>query len=297
MWVRFRSVVMKPKLYLSNYSPPAPIRYVVEWTTYFSSCVRPAAGSTRSAPVGQRGRLCKKRSTARATTQRSRRNGAPPSPRSKQARVAVFGIPSDCGAGLVRGAAFGPEAVRAAMLRALPRFSGARRPGRRGGRRRRVRRSAAADRRHAERGPAPPHAHRALRSGVGRQRQSAGGAADGGRAGRRPLAGGGARPEAVHDRRRSLGRLAGGGGAGASRARALGHRARRRPHRSLARAAGDPDLLRDLGVSRQRVAGAGRASGSNRCARVVASQGALGVDVGRETNLVRRSSRERGVRD
>lgn len=33
------------------------------------------------------------------------------------ARVAVFGIPSDCGAGLVRGAAFGPEAVRAAVLR------------------------------------------------------------------------------------------------------------------------------------------------------------------------------------
>jgi agmatinase len=38
------------------------------------------------------------------------------------ARVAVLGIPSDCGAGLVRGAAFGPEAVRAAVLRVAPDF-------------------------------------------------------------------------------------------------------------------------------------------------------------------------------
>jgi agmatinase len=38
------------------------------------------------------------------------------------ARVAVLGIPSDCGAGLVRGAAFGPEAVRAALLRRAPDF-------------------------------------------------------------------------------------------------------------------------------------------------------------------------------
>jgi agmatinase len=39
-----------------------------------------------------------------------------------QARVAILGIPSDCGAGLVRGAAFGPEAVRAALLRICPDF-------------------------------------------------------------------------------------------------------------------------------------------------------------------------------
>jgi agmatinase len=38
------------------------------------------------------------------------------------ARVAMLGIPSDCGAGLVRGAAFGPEAVRAALLRRVPDF-------------------------------------------------------------------------------------------------------------------------------------------------------------------------------
>jgi guanidinobutyrase len=38
------------------------------------------------------------------------------------ARVAVFGIPSDCGAGLTRGAAFGPEAIRSALLRQAPDF-------------------------------------------------------------------------------------------------------------------------------------------------------------------------------
>jgi arginase family enzyme len=36
------------------------------------------------------------------------------------ARVVVLGIPSDCGAGLVRGAAFGPAALRAALLRQRP---------------------------------------------------------------------------------------------------------------------------------------------------------------------------------
>ena len=38
------------------------------------------------------------------------------------ARVAILGIPSDCGAGLTRGAAFGPEAVRTALLRQVPDF-------------------------------------------------------------------------------------------------------------------------------------------------------------------------------
>jgi guanidinobutyrase len=36
------------------------------------------------------------------------------------ARVAILGIPSDCGAGLVRGAAYGPDGVRAAALRLCP---------------------------------------------------------------------------------------------------------------------------------------------------------------------------------
>jgi agmatinase len=39
------------------------------------------------------------------------------------ARAAIVGIPSDTGAGLVRGAAFGPEGVRRALLAAYPDFS------------------------------------------------------------------------------------------------------------------------------------------------------------------------------
>ena len=54
----------------------------------------------------------------------------------ERARVAVLGIPSDCGAGLVRGAAFGPEGVRRALLRPGPRLQRARR--RRRDRRRRA---------------------------------------------------------------------------------------------------------------------------------------------------------------
>ena len=40
-----------------------------------------------------------------------------------RARVAILGIPSDTGAGLVRGAAFGPQGVRQAVLRLLPDFA------------------------------------------------------------------------------------------------------------------------------------------------------------------------------
>jgi arginase family enzyme len=41
----------------------------------------------------------------------------------EHARVAILGVPSDCGAGLVRGASFGPQAVRAAVLEQEPRFA------------------------------------------------------------------------------------------------------------------------------------------------------------------------------
>jgi arginase family enzyme len=37
-----------------------------------------------------------------------------------RARVAIVGIPSDCGAGLMRGAAYGPQGVRQAALRLCP---------------------------------------------------------------------------------------------------------------------------------------------------------------------------------
>jgi arginase family enzyme len=39
------------------------------------------------------------------------------------ARVVILGVPSDCGAGLVRGAAFGPQGVRSALLAREPRFA------------------------------------------------------------------------------------------------------------------------------------------------------------------------------
>ncbi len=38
------------------------------------------------------------------------------------ARVAILGVPSDCGAGLMRGAAYGPQGVREALLRLCPTF-------------------------------------------------------------------------------------------------------------------------------------------------------------------------------
>ena len=40
------------------------------------------------------------------------------------ARVAILGIPSDCGAGLMRGAAYGPQGVREALLRVCPGWQG-----------------------------------------------------------------------------------------------------------------------------------------------------------------------------
>lgn len=39
-----------------------------------------------------------------------------------RARLAVMGIPSDCGAGLVRGASFGPQELRRGLLAARPEF-------------------------------------------------------------------------------------------------------------------------------------------------------------------------------
>ena len=39
------------------------------------------------------------------------------------ARVVILGVPSDCGAGLARGASFGPQAVRQALLERAPDFA------------------------------------------------------------------------------------------------------------------------------------------------------------------------------
>src|SRR5687767_12333444 len=44
--------------------------------------------------------------------------------RVTDARVVMLGVPSDCGAGLVRGASFGPAALREALVTAVPGFAG-----------------------------------------------------------------------------------------------------------------------------------------------------------------------------
>ncbi len=181
-------------------------------TTLRSSCGPPAAVFTRSAPGAPSG------SAAADAVRRARRgrdsaaSGARRWPRSAAARVAILGIPSDCGAGLVRGAAFGPQAVRAALLAPGARFP--ERAARRGDRRRgrRVRRAAPPARRHAERRAAPPHAR--WRSTARRRPKSIWPVAPLSIAERvvdRLLR---AQPRAahLHARRRSLRGLAGGGG-------------------------------------------------------------------------------------
>ena len=209
-----------------------------------------------------------------------------------RARVAILGIPSDCGAGLTRGAAFGPEAVRSALLRQAPDFPA--RALRAGivdvGDR--LRRAAAPDRRHAERRATTPDTRGALRP-VRRKRRLAGGAADDCRTRRRSIAAGASRIANLHAGGRSLGGLAGGGGDRAARLRAVGDRSRGRAHGSVARASRHPDLLRHLGLPRQRARGPGRTAGAGRRADVVAHEGTLGVDARRPAVLGRRGSRAR----
>ena len=196
------------------------------------------------------------------------------------ARVAMLGIPSDCGAGLVRGAAFGPEAVRAALVRRMPDF--------------------------------PARAARAGIVDVGdvfcvpqlltddmlsdEQRRRTRVALYG------PQAAGLDLPVApLSIAERVVGQLLAArpglrifmlGGdhsvawpvVAAHRAApepALGDRSRRRAHRSAARAAGRPDLLRHLGLPRQRAPRPGRAAGPDRRADLVALEAALGVDARR----------------
>ena len=130
-------------------------------------------------------------------------------------------------------------------------------------------------RRDAERSAAR-RTRAALYGAVRGRRRLAGGAAVDRRARRRSAAARAPRAAHLHARRRSLRGLAGGGGARAPRARALGDRSRRRAHRSAARAAGRADLLRDLGLPRQRAARAGRAARPGRRADLVALERSTG---------------------
>ena len=146
----------------------------------------------------------------------------------------------------------GPVGAAPAAAR-FPRPRGPRRDRRRG---RSLRRAAAPDRRHAERGATTPNTRGALRP-LRRKRRLAGGAAVDCRTRRRSIAACASRIANLHAGGRSLGCLAGGGGDRAARLRAVGDRSRGRTYGSLARASGDADLFRDLGLPRQRARWAG----------------------------------------
>ncbi len=87
--------------------------------------LRPAAGGvfTVSSGRAEQEDLQLQRSTARVIRARSRVRWRAALEDVVRARVAILGVPSDCGAGLVRGASFGPQAVRAAVLEREPRFA------------------------------------------------------------------------------------------------------------------------------------------------------------------------------
>ena len=198
------------------------------------------------------------------------------------------------GAGLVRGAAFGPEGVRRALLAACPDFAA------------RAARAGIVD--VGDVFAVPQLLEDDMLSEEQRRRTRAalyGPAA----AGRREPAGGAAvdrrarRSASCWRATRACGIFMLGGDhsvawpvvAALARhvSRAVGDRARRRAHGSAAGAAGRAPLLRDLGVPRERAARAGRPAGAGRRARVVAIEAALGVDAGRAPVLGGRGARAR----
>ncbi len=102
-------------------------RDVAKWTTWrVSSDPRAAASHTVSTGRARAGGAAARalRRARRATRFSAKWAAALAS--VGRARVAILGIPSDCGAGLARGAAFGPEGVRRALLRLAPGLPGAR---------------------------------------------------------------------------------------------------------------------------------------------------------------------------
>ena len=88
-----------------------------------SLLLRPAGGGVHTVSTGRDAQLALQRRLYRATSAldvdaRWREALA----RVASARVAILAIPSDTGAGLVRGAAFGPSVLREAILAKLPDF-------------------------------------------------------------------------------------------------------------------------------------------------------------------------------
>lgn len=86
--------------------------------------LRPAAGGIYTVSTGRERQLALQRSLYRAAdAEEVELKWRAALAAVRDARVAVLGIPSDTGAGLVRGAAFGPEGVRRAVLSLRPDFA------------------------------------------------------------------------------------------------------------------------------------------------------------------------------
>src|SRR3569832_1311030 len=88
-----------------------------------ASLLRPAGGGIHTVSTGRAEQQALQRRLYRAATDleigaRWRESLA----RVANARVAILAVPSDTRAGLVRGAAFGPGALRSALLKQIPDF-------------------------------------------------------------------------------------------------------------------------------------------------------------------------------
>ena len=91
------------------------------WIAELARFLRPAGGGIHTVSTGRAEQAALQRSLygARDTAEIDAR-WREALGRVAGARVAIVGIPSDCGAGLVRGAAYGPQGVREAALRLCP---------------------------------------------------------------------------------------------------------------------------------------------------------------------------------
>src|SRR5882672_5184352 len=91
------------------------------WIAELARFLRPAGGGIHTVSTGRAEQAALQRSLygARDTPEIDAR-WREALGRVAGARVAILGIPSDCGAGLVRGAAYGPQGVREAALRLCP---------------------------------------------------------------------------------------------------------------------------------------------------------------------------------
>jgi agmatinase len=100
---------------MSSERPPSP------WVTDIARFLRPAGGGLHTVSTGRAEQEALQRSLyeARDAAEVDARWRADLEAVTK-ARVAILGIPSDCGAGLMRGAAYGPQGVREAALRLQP---------------------------------------------------------------------------------------------------------------------------------------------------------------------------------